>query len=94
MLFAVLISHIAAAAEGLGERHLVGVFQVRAHRDAVGDAGHADTQGLDEPGDIGRGGLALDVRIGGKDDLLDAAVGQAGEQLADADVVRAHAVHR
>ena len=45
-------------------------------------------------GEEGRGGLALEVRVGGDDDLGDGAVGQPGHQLADAQVVRADAVDR
>ena len=87
-------SQLPPSLEGAQEGDLVGVLQLAAHRHAVGDSRHAHAHGLDQPGDVGRGGFALHVGVGGQHDLPDLAGGQALHQFADADVVRAHAVHR
>ena len=79
---------LPAPLEGAGECHFVRIFQFPAHRHAVGDARHLDAHRLDEARDVGRRGLALDIRVRGQHDLLDPAPGKAREQFADAYVVR------
>src|SRR5690606_34825053 len=82
----------AAALEGPAEGDLVGVLEVTTHGQAGGEAGARDTHPAEHAGEVGGGGLPLDVRVGGEDDLLDLAVGEAGHELADPQVVRADAV--
>src|SRR5262245_19109345 len=86
--------NLAAALQGLGERHLVRVLQVTTDGQAAGDARHADAQRPEQLGQIERGGLALHVGIGGQDDLGDAARLQPRQQLADLDVVGTDAIQR
>ena len=50
-------------------------------------------KGLQQPGQIHGGGLALGVRVGGHDDLLNAPGGHPLHQGADVQVVRADVVH-
>ena len=59
-----------------------------------GEPGDPDAHRLDQPGEVGRGGLALEVGVGREDQLGDGAVGEPGHQLADPQVVRADALDR
>ena len=72
-----------------GECDVVGVFDLRADGDPAAEAGHAHAQRLDELGDVQRRRIPFHIRIGGEDDLLHVPLADAGEQLADADVVGA-----
>src|SRR4051812_44465417 len=81
-----------AAGEGPSEGDLVGVLQVAADRQAAGQPAHGDAHRLDQPGQVGGGRLALQVRVGGQDQLGDRAVGEPVQQLAHPQVVRADAV--
>src|SRR5437870_11206667 len=58
--------HLPAALEGAADRDHVDVLEVAADWDAVRDAGHADAEGLDEPGEVERRRLALGGRVGGR----------------------------
>ena len=49
---------------------------------------------LEQAGDIARRRFALDIRIGGQNDLVDILLADAGQQLADADILRPDALHR
>lgn len=82
----------AAAFEGAGEGEFVGVFEAGAGREALGDAGDADAEGGEAFGEVGAGGLALDVAAEGEDNLLDALGGNAGLEGIDAKVFRSHAI--
>src|SRR4029450_11290417 len=86
--------HLAAAGEGAAQGDLVGVFEVAADGEATGDAGDPDAEGGQEAGQVHGGGLALDVGVGGQDDLAGGGGLQAAQQLADAQVVRADALDR
>src|SRR5690625_2320595 len=68
----------AASLEGAPEGDLVGVFQVAAHGQARGEPGDRHAHAAQHSGEVGGGGLPLDVGISGEDDLGDGAVGQAG----------------
>src|SRR5918999_1729637 len=65
---------------------LVGVLKVAAHRQAAGQAGHSDAHRLDKAGEVGRRGLALQIRIGGEDQFGDRAIGEPGHELLDPQV--------
>src|SRR5881394_2007508 len=84
--------HLAAALEGAADRDHVDVLEVAADRDAVRDTGHADTEGLDEPGEVERRRLALGGRVGGEDHLAHRAVAQADEERLDLELVGPHPV--
>ena len=75
---------------------LVGVLQLAADGHAGGDAGDPDAERLEQPGQVHRGRLALDVGAGGQDDLGDRRRRRraAPDQLGDAQVVGADAVER
>ena len=80
-------STLAAALEGPAEGELVGVLEVAADGEAAGDAGDLEPERLEQPAEVHRGGLALDVGVGAEDDLLDALGVEAGEQLLDPQLV-------
>src|SRR4051794_40412982 len=82
----------ASPREGTAERDLVGVLEVAAYGQPAGEAADPHAHRLDQRGEVGGGRLALEVRVGGEDDLLDDVVGEPVQQLADAQVVRADAV--
>src|SRR5215212_801090 len=73
---------------------LVGVLEITAYRQSTRQPRHAQLHWLQQPGEIGRRGLTLEVRIRGEDDLGDRAVGQSGHQLAHPQLVRTDAVDR
>src|ERR1700722_772615 len=89
-------SHIeqASSLEGAAERDLVRVLQVAADRQPAGRARRPDAHRLDQPGEVGRGRLALEVGVGRQDQLGHPAVRQPGHQLLDPQVVRADPVDR
>src|SRR5687768_16274313 len=53
----------AASLERAAKRDLVGVLQVTAHRQAAGEAGHREAHRGDQPRQVGRGRLPLEVRV-------------------------------
>ena len=69
---------LAASGERAGQGRLVRELEVSAHRQALGEPGDADAHRLEQPHQIERGRLALDVRVGGDDDLLDLARPRGG----------------
>src|SRR5690606_27910035 len=83
-----------ASLEGPAQGDLVRVLEVPADGQAGREPRDGDAHAAQHPGEVGGGGLALDVGVGGEDDLGDVAVGQAGHELTDAEVVRADAVDR
>src|SRR3954454_19417188 len=74
--------------------HFVRVLEVPPHRQSTRQTRHAQAQRLEHPGEVRRGGLALEVRIGREDHLADRAVGEPDHELADAQLVGADAVDR
>ena len=57
-------SELGTAANGAGERDLVGILQVAADGYAVRDARNLDVgKGLEQPRNIGCSGLAFDVGL-------------------------------
>src|SRR5215471_13110136 len=57
--------------EGPPERHLVGILEFAAHRQAAGGPCHPKAKRLDHPGQVRGGRLAFKVRIGRQDHLGD-----------------------
>ena len=72
--------------------HLVGVFDIGAHRDAVGKAGDLDVQRLEQAREIHGGGLTLHVGVGRHDDLLDLALVHTSEKLLDLELIGSDAI--
>src|SRR5690625_4423632 len=70
-------SHLAVG-DGAAERHLVGVFEVTAYRQAVGDTGHRNVRVPEQFGQVHRGRFPFHRGGGGKDDFAD--VPEAGEE--------------
>src|SRR5262249_44913210 len=58
--------------EGSPQGQLVRVLEVAADGQAARQAGDAELERLEQPGEVQRGGFALDVRVRAEDDLLDA----------------------
>src|SRR5262249_52709616 len=77
----------AASLKGLGERHLVRVLEIAAHRETAGDASDTNTKRSQQLREIERGRLTFHVGVGGQNDLGPPAALEAGEQLPDLDVV-------
>jgi hypothetical protein len=71
---------IAAAFHGLEHGDFVGVFEVRADRDANADAGYADAQRLQQLGHVYSGGFSFGGGIGGDDNFFDGAAFEALDQ--------------
>src|SRR3954454_960458 len=78
--------------EGTPERDLVCILQVSADRQPTGQPGDAQVHRLDEPREVGRRGLALEVGVRRQDQLSDDPVGQPRHELADPQVVRSDAL--
>ena len=83
----------ATGLDGAAKRKLVGILQVAAHGKAACQTRHLDAQRFDGTGQIARRGLALDVGVGGDDDLMDTLVDQTRQQLADVQLLGANLVH-
>jgi len=75
------------ALECAAECELVGVFEVAADGQAAGQAGDLDAQGGQAAFEVPGGGVALDVRVGGQDDLLDRVALDAAEEVVPVFVV-------
>src|SRR5690606_20617689 len=73
---------------------LVGVLEVAAYGQSTRKPRQAQPQVLEQPGEVGRGGLALEVGVGGQDDLGDLAVGEPLQQFLDPQLVGADALDR
>src|SRR5659263_382733 len=73
---------------------LVGVLEVRSHREPVGDPAHADVPRLEDLGEVGRRGLPLRREVRRKDHLGNAAAGRPLQELPHPEVVRHDAVDR
>ncbi len=73
----------ATGLDGAAKRKLVGILQVAAHGKAACQTRHLDAQRLDGASKVARRGLALDIGVGGDNDLVDILVAQARQQLAD-----------
>src|SRR3712207_2755867 len=88
------LMHCPPSLERSTEGDLVGVLKVPTHGQSTREPGHPDSQVGQEPGQVRRGRLALEVRIGGEDDLGDGSVGQPGHELLDPELIRADALDR
>src|SRR6266496_750890 len=83
---------VAATRERPAQRDLVGVLEVAAHREPTRDPRDAHTELLHRARDEHRGRVAFDVGVGREDDFGDALVGNASEQLLDAQLLRPDAL--
>src|SRR5215813_2643253 len=74
---------LTPAFHGLGHGDLVRPLEVRSHRYPHRDPRHADTEGLQDPGQVDGRRLSLDGRARGEDDLVGNAPPDAIEQPLD-----------
>ena len=79
--------------DGAAQRDLVGVLELAAHRQAARQTRDLDVERLDEAREIGGRGLALDVGVGGDEDLGDVLAAEASHELADVQLVGTLALH-
>ena len=87
------VTRAGRAGERPPERDLVGVLEVAADREAAREPGHAHA--VAQPvGEVGGSRLARHVRVCREHDLLDPALLDAIEELADPQVGRLDAVER
>src|SRR6266567_87224 len=82
------------ALERPSQRHPLGILQVASDGQPAGRPGDPQAERLHQPGQVRRGGLALEIRVGGQDQLADLPVGEPGHQLGDPQVLGSDAVHR
>src|SRR3954451_2001177 len=90
----VSVTSVSPSCECASQGHLVGVLEITAYRQSTRQTGHAQVHVLQESAEIGRRGVALDVRVGREDHLGHGAVGEPGHQLADAQLLRSDALQR
>ena len=83
----------ATGLDGAPKRKLVGILQVAAHGQAARQTRHLNAQRLDSASQVARRGLALNVGVGGDDDLMDILVAQTRQQLADVQLLGTNLVH-
>ena len=83
----------AAGLDSAAERELVGILQVATHGQAARQTRHLDAQWLDGASKVARRGLALDIGVGGDNDLVDILMAQARQQLADMQLLGTDLVH-
>src|SRR5680860_93892 len=89
-----LLIYCSSPFESSSQGHLVGILEVTAYRQSTSKSRHAQPHRFEQPREIGRGGLPLEVRVRRQDDFGDHPIGQACHQLADAQVVRADPLDR
>src|SRR4051794_25569140 len=80
------LSHRPPRPQGLCQSPLVEIIQLAADREAVSELGEADGIGLQPLGEVVGGGLALQRRVHGENDFVDAAPGDPGDQGVDAEI--------
>ena len=73
----------AAGLDSAAKRKLVGILQVAAHGKAARKTRYLNAQWLDGASKVARRSLALDVGVGGDNDLVDVLVAQARQQLSN-----------
>src|SRR5574341_471321 len=88
------LAHLTSSLQRLRQGNLVGVFEVASDGEPPGDAREPHAQRAEQPGQIERGGLALDVRVGGEDHLAHGPALQPQQELAHLEIVRPDAVER
>ncbi len=76
------------------KRAFVEIIEFAADWNAVGQARHLQVESGEPVHDVMRGGLALDGGVDRQNDFAHAACGDAGDQLIDAEIVRADAIER
>src|SRR3954470_5440900 len=86
--------HFATPRERAGERHLIGVFEVAAHRYSLRDPGYSHAERLDEPCEVQRRRFSLDRRIGRDDDLLHGPAREPFQKFLELELIRTYSVER
>src|SRR6185295_18181837 len=85
-------SQVTPSFDRLDEGDLVGVLNIRSHRNSIGDAGDAHTIRLQQSGEIDRGSFPFDRRIGGENDFLDSTRLQSIVEFLGPNIRRADSV--
>jgi hypothetical protein len=80
-------SELAATGEGAAKRHLIGIFEVAADRQAARRARDADAEWIDGAEEVHRRRLAVRVRVHGEDYFFHIRPLQADEELAHAQLI-------
>ena len=88
------LANDAAALQCAAQGNLVRILQVATNRKARGQAREAHTQRHEHAREVGCGRLTLKVRVHRQNNLLDTLIRQAGHQLTDTQLLRAHTSQR
>ena len=78
--------------EGAAKSDLVGELEIAAHGQAGRQPRDRDPGTGQQSGEVGGGGFALQVRVGGEDDLGDDRRGQPTQQFGDVEVFGADVI--
>src|SRR2546421_155512 len=78
---------LAATLQRSAKREFVRVLEIAAHGQPAGDAGDLQTQRLQQPGEVERRRLTLDVRVRAEDHFLHALAAEPAEQFLDPQLV-------
>src|SRR5580704_5285734 len=89
-----LLAKRLPARERMRQRAAVDVLELPAHRHAVSDAAGAHAAPRGELAEVVGGGLPLDRRVGGEDELAHAPLGQNALELAHTELLRPDAIER
>jgi hypothetical protein len=76
-----------ASLDGSYQRDFVDILDFETHRNAEGDPADPDSHGLDQAGQVERGGLTVRRRRSGQDDLLDLRIAETFEKFPDPELV-------
>ena len=87
-------SDVASKLECLGQGHTIDRGHLAPHRYARCRTAHRDPERLQAPGDVERGGLALNRLVGREDHLLDPATPAPRLEAVDGEIVRPDSVER
>ena len=88
------LANDAAALQRAAQGNLVRILQVATDRQTRRQARQAHTQRHEHAREVGCGRLTLKVRVHRQNNLLDALIRQAGHQLTNTQLLRAHTSQR
>src|SRR6056297_794235 len=89
-----ILQDVSPALDGPVDGCFIDIFQLTAHRNAVGQSGYANSGRLDLPGQVERRCIAFDREVGGYQDFLDPALPETIHQLGNLEILGADAVQR
>ena len=88
------LANDAAALQRAAQGNLIRVLQVATDRQTRRQARETHTQGHEHAREVGCGRLTLKVRVHRQNNLLDTLIRQAGHQLTNTQLLRAHTRQR